>query len=72
MDLATDAHLTLFTKVECYKLITDVYGPLPSGTVEIMLGQGGLTFQGFIGYSSIVDRDSKEEKIVANVKKEVN
>jgi hypothetical protein len=61
LDLTTYAPLSLSPKVECYKLNTDVNGPLPSGTVEIILERSGLTSQGFIVHPNIVDWDSKEE-----------
>jgi hypothetical protein len=48
--MTTDTPLTLSSITECYKLPTDVYGPLPSGTVGIILGRSRLTSQGFIVY----------------------
>ena len=62
LDLAIYMPLTLFLKVECYKLTTGVYGPLSSGTVGIILGRSEITPQGFIVHPDIVDGDSKEEK----------
>lgn len=68
MDLATDTPPTLSPEVECYKLATGVYGPLPSGTAGTILGRSGLPFPGFIVCPGIVDVDSKEEKkITTNV-----
>lgn len=70
LDLATDMPLTVSPKVERYKLMTNIYGPLPSGTVGIILRRSRLTFQQFIAYPGIVDGDSKEEiKIMVYVKK---
>ena len=43
LELATEIPLTLSPKVECYKLITVVYGPLLSGKVGIILGTSRLT-----------------------------
>ena len=64
--------LILSPKVECYKLTTGIYGPLPSGTIGIILGRNGFTSQVFIVHSGMVDEDRKEEiKIMANVKKEI-
>ena len=72
MDLAIYMPLTLFLKVECYKLTTGVYGPLSSGTVGIILGRSEITPQGFIVHPGTVDRGSKEEiQIIAYLKKEV-
>ena len=51
--------LTLSLKVECYKLTTDVYDPLTSGTVGIILGRSELTSQGCIVHPGIVDGASK-------------
>jgi hypothetical protein len=34
-------------KTQCSKITTEVYGPLPSGTVRVILGRSGLTSQGF-------------------------
>ena len=72
MHLATDMLLTLSPKVGCYKLTTDVCGPLPSGTVGTILGRSGLTSQGFIMHPGIIDEGGKEEiKIMAYVKREM-
>ena len=72
MDLTTDTPLTLFPKVECFKLTTGVCGPLPKETVGIILWRSRLTSQGFIVHPGVVDGDSKEEiKIMAYVKKEM-
>ena len=67
MVLAIDMPLTLLSpKVECYNLTTGDYSPLPLGTVGLILGRSGLTFQGFIVHPGIVDGNSKEEiKIMA-------
>ena len=49
-----------------------MYGPLPSGTVGIVLGRSGLTSQGFIMNPGVVSEDDKKEiKIMAYVKKEM-
>lgn len=59
------------TCVECYKLLTGVCGPLPSGTT-VILGRSGLTSQGFIVHPDILARNIKEEiKIGTYVKKEM-
>ena len=72
LDLATDRHLTLSPQTQCYKITTGVYGPLPSGTVEIILGRNGLTSQGFIVHPRIIDEDLKGEiKIMAYAKRRV-
>jgi dUTPase len=73
LDLTTDTFCFTFSpKVECYKLTTGVYGPFPSGTVEIILGKSGLTSQGFIVHPGVVDGNSKEKiKIMGYVKKEM-
>ena len=71
MELATET-LTLTPKMECYKLTGEVYGPIPSGTVGIILGRSGLTSQGFIVHPGVVSGDSKEEiRIMAHVRKEM-
>lgn len=43
------------------KITTDVYGTLPSGTVGMILGESGLTFQGFNAHSGITDWNFKGE-----------
>ena len=49
-----------------------MYGPLPSGTVGIVLGRSGLTSQGFIVHPGITGGDSKEEiRIMAYLRKEM-
>lgn len=70
LELATDSPLTLFPEAECYKLPAGVGGLLPSGTVGRILGRSGLTSQGFVVHSGMVDEDSKEEtKLMAYVEK---
>ena len=72
MDLTTDTPLTLFPKVECFKLTTGVCGPLPKETVGIILWRSRLTSQGFTVHPDILDRNSKEEtKIGTYVKKKM-
>lgn len=44
------------------KTTTDVYGTLPSGTVGTILGESGLTFQGFNAHSDITDCGISKEK----------
>jgi dUTPase len=69
--LPIDKHLTLSPKIQCYE-ITGVYGPLPTGTVEIILGRSRLTSQGFIVYPGVIDEDFKGEiKIMAYIKREM-
>lgn len=46
IDLATDKHLTPPPKTQCYKRSNGVYGPLPSGTVEMIWGRTGFISQG--------------------------
>lgn len=60
LDLAADKHHTLSPKIQCYKIYTGVYGPLPARTVEI-LGMCRLISQGFIVYPEIKDEDFKRE-----------
>lgn len=67
-DLATIKPLPLSSRVECYKITTGIYGPLPAGTVGMILGRSGLTSQGFIVHPGIIDEDFKKEiKIMAYV-----
>lgn len=72
VDLATNKHLPLSPKPQCYKITTGVYGPSPSGTVGMILGRSGLTSQGFIVHPRIVDEVLQGEmKIMAYAKREI-
>ena len=43
LDLVIDKHLTLSPKIQCYKIVAGVYGPLLSGTGGTPLERSGLT-----------------------------
>jgi deoxycytidine triphosphate deaminase len=44
-----------------FKLSTNIYGPIPDGTVGLFLGQSRLTRKGVTLHTGIIDSDYKEE-----------
>lgn len=48
-------------KIQCYKITTGAYGPLPSGTVAMILGRSRFTSQGLIVHLWIIDEEFKGE-----------
>lgn len=70
LGVAVDKHLTLFLKTQCYKITAGVYGPLPSGTVEMVSGRSSVTSPEIVVHPGIIDEEFKGEmKIMAYVKK---
>lgn len=61
LDLARDKHLTLVLKTQCYKVTIGGYGPLPSGTVGMVLGRSSLPSQGLTVHPGIIGEDFKGE-----------
>lgn len=59
LDLATDPSFIIPKEEDC-KLTTGMYGPLPSGTVGIILGRSGFTPQWLMVYPGLVDGDGKK------------
>lgn len=71
--LDTFMPLTLSIDIDCYKLTTGVYSPLPSGTVGIIWEEVCYFLQWFIVYHYIVNRHSKEKvRIMAYVRKDIH
>lgn len=71
LDLAINKHLH-YPKIQCCKISTGVYGPLPSVTVGKVLGRSRLTFQGLALYPRIIVEDFKGEiETMASVKGEM-
>lgn len=55
LDLIRTKNLRIFLKIPCYKILSGVYGPLPSKKIGMVLGRIRLTSQGFIVHPDIID-----------------
>lgn len=51
----------LFPALGVQKIQTGIYGPLPPGTVGLLMGRSSLTSQGAILQIGIIDSDCKDE-----------
>lgn len=67
LDLSSSIYTVLTPEMGMQALATGVYGPLPNGTVGLLLGRGSTTMKGLLVAPGVIDADfTGEIKVMAH------